>query len=81
MANEPETPKVEEAVIIPVKESDKLDELVSFMRKSTGYMVTITVLNNGTLTHNLITENFPEIDILKSLDKVEKLAVERLKNL
>jgi hypothetical protein len=91
MENEQETPKVDELVgangvedavtVPPSDEADKLDELVAFMRKSTGYMVTITVLNNGSLTHNLITEKFPDLDILKSLVNVEKLAVERLKNL
>jgi hypothetical protein len=88
---------VEEAVVNPVvpeaekageetkkdeKEADtNLDELIAFLRNGDGYLATVTVLSNGKLSHHMLTKNFPELDLLKSLNAVKKMAVERLENI
>ena len=58
-----------------------LEELITFLQQADGYLTTVTVLSNGKLNHHLITKNFPDLDILKSLAAVEKMSVERLKAL
>ena len=63
------------------KQEAELEELITFMKKANGYLVTITTLSNGKLNHHLLTKSFPEIDVLKSIGAVEKMAIERLKNL
>ena len=81
-----ENPTVEEAQTIVAKEVEKevdtnLDELVKLLKNGDGYFSTITVLSNQRLSHHLITKNFPDLDILKSIAAIEKMAVERLKAL
>ena len=70
----PETEKEE-------KVDPSLDELISYLKNGDGYLATVTVLSNGKLSHHMITKTFPDLDILKSLAAVEKMAVERLKAL
>ena len=57
----------------------QLDDVIKLLKEGNGYMVAVTVLVNGNLKHNLITKAFPEIDVIKSIAAIEKLAVERLK--
>jgi hypothetical protein len=63
------------------KKKDNLDEIVAFLRSGNGYLLAMTVLKNGKLTHHLLTENFPNLDILKSIYAAEQEAVERLKKI
>lgn len=70
--------------VTPVAEQQKqaqLDELFTLLKGGSGYLATVTVLSNGKLTHHMLTNNFPEIDVLKSIGAVERMAVERLKAL
>ena len=79
-----EVETVIEADIKGVEEKEvdtNLEELVSFLCNADGYLATITVLSNGKLNHHLLTKNFLDLDILKSLAAVEKMSVERLKAL
>ena len=48
---------------------------------SKRYMITLTLLSNDKLGHMVLTKNFPELDVLKSIAACEKIAVERLKSL
>lgn len=66
---------------VALKRKEQLDELFSLMNNAAGYLVTVTTLSNGKLNHHLVTQSFPEIDILKSIGAAEKLAVERLRAL
>ena len=75
-----EGPGKDKDVELP-KIDPKLEELISFLKNGSGYLVTVTTVNNGRLNHHLLSNNFAEIDVLKSLAATEKLAVERLKNL
>lgn len=63
------------------KKQEQLDELFTYLKTGSGYLITVTTISNGRLNHHLVTQDFPEIDILKSLAATEKLAVERLKKL
>ena len=79
---------VEEAQLAATEESSEpggvdtnLEELVTFLKNADGYLATVTILSNGKLNHHLITKNFPDLDILKSIAAVEKMSVERLKAL
>jgi len=57
---------------------DKIDEMVEMLRNSEGYLLGITTLKEGKLTHYLVTEKFHPLDILKSLVKIKEQAVESL---
>jgi hypothetical protein len=97
MESEQKENSVEEAVVNPVvpeaekageetKKDEKavdtnLDELIAFLRNGDGYLATVTVLSNQKLSHHLLTKNFLDLDILKSLNAVKKMAVERLENI
>ena len=79
---------VEEAQLAATEESSEpggvdtnLEELVTFLKNADGYLATVTILSNGKLNRHLITKNFPDLDILKSIAAVEKMSVERLKAL
>jgi hypothetical protein len=45
-----------------------------------GYMVGVTLLEGGKLTHYLINHKFPLVDMLKSAAEVKKLVVSQLEN-
>ena len=63
------------------KVKEQLDELFEYLNSGPRYLITVHTLNNGKLNHHILTNNFPDVDILKSIGSAEKLAVERLKNL
>ena len=60
---------------------DKLNiqDLQEQLQESTGYMLGITFLKNGILTHHFLTNNFPTNDIRLSLSEIRKLALSSLK--
>ena len=81
----PVVPETEKATV-EVKKEEKavdtnLEELIAFLKNGDGYSAAITILSNGKLNHHLLTKNFPDLDLLKSASAVEKMIVERLKNL
>ena len=63
------------------KKVERLEELFNYLKNSQGFLITVTTISGGKLNHRLLTEEFPELDILKSISQAEKLAVERLKSL
>ena len=66
----------------PEQESNpELEELVSYLRNGDGYFATVTVLKNGQLNHHILTKSFPDLDILKSIQAVKNMSVERLSSL
>lgn len=78
------TPVASEPVIHPVppnRKHEQVEELFNFLKNGSGYLVTLTTISNGKLNHHLLTQDFPEVDMLKSLAAAEKLVVEKLKNL
>ena len=81
----PVVPETEKATV-EVKKEEKavdtnLEELIAFLKNGDGYSAAITILSNWKLKHHLLTKNFPDLDLLKSASAVEKMIVERLKNL
>ena len=74
---------MDECDALPISDSKsaQLEELFDFLKNNTGYLIAVTILSNGKLKHQLITSDFPEIDVIKSIASYEKLAVERLKEL
>ena len=56
---------------------DKLtiQDLQEQLKVSTGYMLGITFLKDGLLTHHFMTNNFPTGDIKISLIEIRKLAL------
>lgn len=48
------------------------------LETSDGFMIALTTLHDGKLQHYLLTDKFPNLDILPSLHKSRELAVERL---
>lgn len=54
-------------------------DLQEQLKESTGYMVGITFLKNGILTHHFMTNNFPTGDIKTSINELRKLALDAAK--
>lgn len=79
------TKEEKEEIVLETEEQKNraqlIGELASFLSKSEGYMVSVTILKDGKLNHHLIRQSFPDIDILKSINEVEKIAVEYLKTI
>jgi len=48
--------------------------LLQELEASTGYMLGITFLKDGVLTHHFLTNNFPTGDIKTSLEEIRKLS-------
>ena len=63
---------------ISPRQQDQLNELMDLLTSGNGYLVTVTIAASDKLNHYLITNNFPEVDVLKSLKAVKELAIERL---
>lgn len=59
---------------------DKIDELTEMLRNAEGYMIGVTLYERGKLTHYLVTEKFPAIDMLKSHAKVKEQIIESMEN-
>ena len=55
-----------------------LDELKEIVATSDGYMVGVTILKEGELSHNFFSDKFPFVDMLKSHNKVKDLIVNTL---
>jgi len=51
-----------------------LYNLVEELKDSTGYLVTVTLLKDGILTHHFLTSNFPTGDIKTSMEEINKLS-------
>ena len=56
---------------------DKLEiqDLQDQLKISTGYLLGITFLKDGILTHHFMTNNFPTGDVKISLEELVKLAL------
>ena len=48
--------------------------LLQELETSTGYLVAITFLKDGVLTHHFLTNNFPTGDIKTSMEELKKLS-------
>jgi len=57
---------------------DTLDELKEVVATADGYMVGVTILKGGELSHNYFSDKFPFVDMLKSHNKVKELIVRTL---
>jgi len=57
---------------------DSIMEITDKLKDADGYMVTVTVLAKGQLTHSLTTNSFPRVDMLKSIKAVKELVVKDL---
>lgn len=54
-------------------------ELLERLENSRGYMLTISMLTlENKLEHTLITEGFPKLDMLPSLQEVKQLIIKEL---
>ena len=64
-----------------IKKQEQLDELFDYLKKGQSYLVGVTTLSNGKLNHNILVNNFPEVDMLKSIKAHRDLVVNKLENL
>jgi hypothetical protein len=56
------------------------EELKGVLEKSEGFMIGLTTINGGDLRHFLLTEKFPLVDMLPSLQKIKEISVNRLED-
>jgi hypothetical protein len=54
------------------------EELKKVMEESKGYLVSLTLLNDGKLEHHLLSKDFPYLDMLKSHRKQKDLIIKQL---
>jgi len=57
---------------------DTLDELKEVVGTAEGYMVGVTILKEGELSHHFFSDKFPFVDMLKSHNKVKNLIINTL---
>lgn len=50
-------------------------DLQEQLKVCSGYMLGITFLKDGVLTHHFLTNNFPNNDVKMSLNEIKKLAL------
>lgn len=55
-----------------------LEELIEKLKSADGYMLTISILNNNSIEHSIITNNFRRIDMLPSHKETKELIVKEL---
>ena len=56
-----------------------LNELMEKLKTAQGYQLGISILNKkGNLEHNLVTKEFPKVDMLSSLAEIRKLVLKDL---
>jgi len=57
---------------------NSLDELKEAVGGAEGYMVGVTLLKDGELSHHFFSDKFPFMDMLKSHNKVKDLIIRTL---
>jgi len=58
---------------------DNIGELQEVVKTAKGYMLGITILTKEeTLNHYLVSDNFPFLDMLKSLGRIKELVIKQL---
>ena len=57
-----------------------IEELRSAVMKAEGYLVSVTIIEQGVLQHFLLTEKFPFVDMLRSHAQVKDLIIAKLED-
>lgn len=75
-----ETTQAINKMVVNQKECDnsKFEEIISSAKNSEGYMLGLTLKNEGELNHFFIVKSFYDGDILKSLKEIKELAIKKL---
>jgi len=63
-----------------MKQINNVKDLTEALNFSEGFMINVTLLNKGQLTHYLLTEKFPQLDMLRSLKSSKELVINKLEN-
>lgn len=58
-----------------------IEDLLILAKNCNSYLITISIPQGDKINHHLVTKNFPEIEVLKSLKKIKEMAVDRIENL
>jgi len=62
-----------------MKDNFTVQDMQEGLKTSSGYLIGVSFLNKGILTHHLLTNNFPTGDINIAMRELGKLATETLK--
>jgi hypothetical protein len=57
----------------------ELNEVLEAAQKANVYMVSVTILEKGEFKHHLLTNNFPNGEMLRCHAEIEKLVIGQLK--
>ena len=60
----------------------EFQRLVESLKKSDGFMLSAALLDaqSGRISHILLTEQFPEVDLLRSFRELRELAIKQLES-
>lgn len=62
--------------VVQAEEVLDVADLPRRLKESTGYMLGVTLLENGILNHHFFTNNFPTLDIKESMKHINKLSTD-----
>jgi len=63
-----------------MEQLNSLEDLQAEVSTADGYMLGVTFLKNGNLTHHFFSDKFPFVDMLKSHAAVKSLILKQLES-